>query len=421
MDNVYNFYTSIKNKINGVPNPENTAFCYFPFFEILISSDGKYKPCSKHHDYITHEGKIMDVKSHSIMEAWNSDYLQNMRQMMLNEQRHPGCSECWREQDNGVIPMRYDSFQYSIPRSQVKSLKYPIKIEINASNVCNLKCRICTSFASTKWAAEEKSLYGRAEEKHLNLTTENLPQLYELIPTMRELAFFGGEPFLSEENIELLRYCVSTGHAKHIQILVNTNTTVYTDEIASLLKKFRKVYLNFSIDDIGKRFEYQRKGAIWEEVVLNMKKFIAHGGYSRYNKIECKICCTVTNMNIFYFPEYFEYMNTQFPGLPVFWNLLYNPPEFSVQILPKDVKDVIRHRLLTQLKQSYAIDKLRTKTIDTLITYLDYDEQSDFSSFFKLVERHDKYRKEQFSEVFPELWELIAKYQHKEEEVIALA
>lgn len=88
--------------------------------------------------------------------------------------------------------------------------------------------------------------------------------------------------------------------------------------MTKLLKKFKKVYLNFSIDDIGKRFEYQRKGANWNEVVENMKKYIAHGGYHGYNKIECKICCTVTNMNIFYFPEYFSFMNEHFAGLPVF-------------------------------------------------------------------------------------------------------
>lgn len=77
---------------------------------------------------------------------------------MLNNERHSGCVECWREQDNGVIPMRFDSFDYLIPKSQVLDPKYPVKIEINASNVCNLKCRICTSYASTKWIAEEKSI-----------------------------------------------------------------------------------------------------------------------------------------------------------------------------------------------------------------------------------------------------------------------
>lgn len=411
MEKIYSTIHNIKKKLNGIPNPETTNFCYYPFFEILISSDGRFKPCSKHQDCITHKGKELNVKTTSIQDAWTSDYMVDIREKMLNNERHSGCVECWREQDNGVIPMRFDSFDYLIPKSQVLDPKYPVKIEINASNVCNLKCRICTSYASTKWIAEEKSIYGTSQEKHINLTKENLPQITELLPTMKEISFFGGEPFLSEENLELLRHCVKSGDAKHIQILVNTNTTVYSDEIVNLLKKFKKVYLNFSIDDIGKRFEYQRKGANWNEVVENMKKYIAHGGYHGYNKIECKICCTVTNMNIFYFPEYFSFMNEHFAGLPVFWNLLYNPKEFSVQILPSEVKAIIKERLINEVKTTYKMDLLRTKTIGTLITYLDYAEDGNFIDFFELVNKHDKYRNEKFAEIFPEFWNLIKKYE----------
>ena len=127
---------------------------------------------------------------------------------------------------------------------------------------------------------------------------ENVKIIKEWIPNITEIGYFGGEPLLSDENLDILRYCVETGHSKHITILLNTNGTVYTDEIAMLFSKFKKVFLNFSIDDIGARFEYQRKGGNWDEVIDNMKKFIAHGGYNSWNVIECKICCTVTSMNI---------------------------------------------------------------------------------------------------------------------------
>lgn len=413
MKKIYNTIHAVKNKLNGIPNPDTTNFCYYPFFEVVLTSDGKYKPCSKHNDYITDKDKIIDVNTSTINDAWNSDYMKDIRATMLRNERHAGCVECWREQDNGVKPMRYDSFNYNIPRKQVKNTQYPMRVEINASNVCNLKCRICTSFASTKWMAEEKALFGNSQEvTHFNLTKENLQQIIEWLPHIEEIGLFGGEPFLSEENLDLLRYCIISGEAKHIRILVNTNTTVYTDEIATLLKGFKKVYLNFSIDDIGERFEYQRKGAKWNEVVENLKKYTAIGGYKFYNKIECKICCTVTNMNIFYFPEYFEFMNKHFPGLPVFWNLLYNPIEYSVQILPIEVKNAIKKRLQKEIKATYKMEETRTKTIETLITYLDYEEEGNFDDFFKVIDRHDVYRKEKFSAVFPEFWHLIEQYEN---------
>jgi MoaA/NifB/PqqE/SkfB family radical SAM enzyme len=391
-------------------NPDKTDFCYYPFFQVLISAEGKYKPCSKHDDFITHEGKELRVGEASVNDAWNSDYMQTMRSNFHNEIRTKGCRQCWREQALGLKPMRYDSYNYGIPESQVTSHTSPMRVEINASNVCNMRCRICSPRASSKWIKEAKELLGEVEDIHYNLVPDNVAIIKDWIPNMTEIGYFGGEPLLSDENLEILRYCVETGHSKHITILLNTNGTVYTDEIAQLFSQFRKVFLNFSIDDIGARFEYQRKGGNFNEVMENMRKFIAHGGYTADDVIECKICCTVTSMNIFYFPEYFDYMNTNFPGLPVFWNLLYEPVALSIQILPVEVKDQLKERLRTYVKTSYEMTERRTKTVENLITYLDAHEDAKFDEFFMAIARHDKYRQESFPELFSEFWSLIQKY-----------
>ena len=391
-------------------NPEQTDFCYYPFFQVLMSAEGKFKPCALHDDFITHEGKELKVGEASIKDAWNSDYMQTMRSNFMNNIRPKGCYQCWRGQEMGLKPMRYDSYGYRVPESQVSNPKSPMRVEINASNVCNMRCRICRPQASSKWIKEAKDVLGYSEEIHYNLTKENLSTIKDWIPQMTEIGYFGGEPLLSDENLDVLRYCIQTGHSKHITIILNTNGTVYTDEIAHLFNKFRKVYLNFSIDDIGARFEYQRKGGKWDEVVHNMKKFISHGGYTSKDVIECKICCTVTSMNIFYFPEYFDFMLKEFPGLPVFWNLLYAPVALSMQILPIEVKAVIKERLKSYVKTSYEMTERRTKTIENLITYLDYHDNVSFNEFFETIARHDKYRQESFQEIFSEFWELIEQY-----------
>ncbi|MBK8698403.1 MAG: hypothetical protein IPN29_02165 [Saprospiraceae bacterium] len=177
------------------------------------------------------------------------------------------------------------------------------------------------------------------------------------------------------------------------------------------------MFLNFSIDDIGKRFEYQRSGAKWDEVVANMKRYIKHGGYTFDHTIECKICCSVTNMNIYYFPQYFEFMNKEFPGLPVFWNLIYEPWQFSIELLPNPVKEIIRNQLQNFVKTTYKIEEGRTKTIENLITFLNNTIEKDFSGFFTKIEAHDKFRQESFKDTFPEFWEVISAYKPAEVEV----
>ena len=42
-------------------NPEDSDFCYFPFFEIMLTAEGKFKPCSKHGEFITDGGECVTV------------------------------------------------------------------------------------------------------------------------------------------------------------------------------------------------------------------------------------------------------------------------------------------------------------------------------------------------------------------------
>lgn len=388
---------------------KDNGLCYYPFFQVLMTAEGKFKPCSKHDDFVTNNGEVMKVGEATLEDAWNSDYMKNLRQSFYDKVRMKGCRECWREQDMGLRPMRFDSFEYDIPQKQVDEPKVPMRVEINASNICNLRCRICMPTASHRWIPEAKQLYDQHETVHFNMIPENVEAVHKWVPNLTEIGFFGGEPLLSRENINLMRFCVESGHSKHITILLNTNGTVYSDEIVGLFKQFKHVFINFSIDDIGERYEYQRNGANWKKVTENMRKYISHGGFTYDHKIECKICCSVTNMNIFYFPEYFEFMNREFPGLPVYWNLVYEPWAYSIEILPEPVKEIIRNRLKTFVT-TYEMIEHRTKTIENLITYLDNKIDKSFDEFFRRIELSDNYRGQSFAKTFPEYWAILEKY-----------
>jgi len=399
------------NEVIPLRTPENSDFCYYPFFQVLMTAGGKYMPCSKHEAFITHEGRILNAEHDSIEDAWNSDYMKELRASFHTGTKMKGCNECWREQEMGLRPMRFDSFGYNVQEGQVKNPLIPMRVEINASNICNLRCRICMPTASHRWIPEAKKLYNWNEEHHYNMTPQNIEAIKSWVPNFTQIGLFGGEPLMSEENLEILRYCVKTGHCKHISILLNTNGTVYSDEIVKLFLQFQKVYINFSLDDIKERFEYQRNGAKWEEVFRNVKNYIRFGGHSDSDTIEAKICCSVTNINIWYFPEYFAFMNENLPGMPVYWNLVYAPWEFSIEILPDEVKSKIRERLREYVKTTYHMTREKTKTIEDLILFLDNKIDKDFTSFFKKIDIHDAYRKEDFAKTFPEWYDVIKQYE----------
>ena len=73
----------------------------------------------------------------------------------------------------------------------------------------------------------------------------------------------------------------------------------FTDKQIDLLQKFANVKIQLSIDDIGKRFEYQRKLADWEQVKSNIIKFKKLDS----NKFKIGIDPTVSILNIWNLDE----------------------------------------------------------------------------------------------------------------------
>ncbi|MCF8465135.1 MAG: hypothetical protein K9G41_09850, partial [Flavobacteriales bacterium] len=123
--------------------------------------------------------------------------------------------------------------------------------------------------------------------------------------------------------------------------------------------------------------------------------------------IDFKICCTVSIFNIYYFPEFFDWFGKNFPGLRIFWNLLFDPWRLNVQILPKPVKAIITERLRKHVTSTYTMSEEETKTIEELVTFLNESVDKPFEEFFRYVNRHDTFRQESFPAVFPEFYELI--------------
>ena len=58
----------------------------------------------------------------------------------------------------------------------------------------------------------------------------------------------------------------------------------------------------------------------------------------------------------------------------------------------------------------YEIEERRTKTVENLIAYLNGTNEMNLTDFFKHIERHDKFRLENFAETFPEFYQLLSKY-----------
>ncbi len=381
---------------------KNNSLCLYPFFNSMITASGHYKPCCKFFGHLSHNGELLQAPEHTFNDAWNSSDTLLLRQQLLNGEKPAGCKVCWEEEQQGIASMRFDSFGYGIDSEHLSSITSPLRMDLYPSNICNLRCRICSPHYSSKWIQEAKETKGIKEEIHLNLTGQNFDLLKKWLPAIIEIGLFGGEPLFMKETIAVLEYCVAEGFSQNITLLINTNGTVYSEKIMALFKLFKRVVLNFSIDDIAARFEYERKNADWQEVADNMRAYLNNGGGVVYgDQIECKICTTVSMFNIYYLPELLTWLEQNFPGIQTFLNMLHGPYQLSARNFPGHVKKAIENKLAL-FKSANTI-----RSLNDVIEFLHLPPNLEFEQCLAEIKRGDAYRNEKFEEVFPELQALL--------------
>jgi len=386
------------------------TICILPWISIETSPVGTARPCCLAVEEITKpDGTKYSLKDHTLEEIYHSQYMQNLRWRFLDGDKPPTCKRCWDEEDAGRISKRmnsrirlkeyYDSVNWStVDPDQLWFL------DLKLGNICNLKCRICGSWSSSKWAKEEIDYVpGINRKEHLAhhfLMSGTWPRendifwdnLKTLLPNIKYFEFTGGEPFLIEQHFDLLRFAVEQGHSQHIEIHYNTNGTVFPKE-SELWQQFKHVEIAFSIDNIGPRFEYERYGAKWSQVLDNLDKF----DKIRSSRLSTQLCCTVNTQNVYYLPEICDWLQTQTFD-HVYFNMLHDPWEMNIGRMTTQAKVLVIDRLKNHnFGSKHKIEMIR------IAQFIENGATSDGVDFCQKIKQTDEYRKQNFAESHVEI------------------
>lgn len=393
-------------------NLPNTI-CMLPWISIESSPTGTSRPCCLAREEITG----IDLRTNTLEDAYKSDYMQNLRRQFRAGEKPATCKLCWDEEAAGRDSKRIHS------QVRLKEL-YPLVdwqndlpdqlwfIDLKLGNICNLKCRICGSWSSSKWAAEELDYLpqGYDRKKHIAYTwlrqgrwPEESPDFWEnlksLLPNIKYFEFTGGEPWLIEEHWDLLRYAVSTGDSKHIDIHYNTNATIDGLGIqkSALWNHFGRVDIAFSIDNVGARFEYERYGADWDKA----NEIIDGVHFARdvdTPNITTQLCFTINIQNVYYLDELLAWANTK-PFDSIYFNMLHSPEHMSIRCLTLKAKELV----LNKLKTTFWNTKEHHREIENIIKFIENGAGSDGQVFLNKMRRTDAYRKQNFMDTHPEI------------------
>lgn len=405
-------------------------FCVYPFMHLATFTDGSIPPCCIGETTSASMNKTIHIK-----DAWNSQELKDIRKALINDEPVFNCSQCYRDELAGVSSHRLQSNElyYRVHKDAIDRaldnveddgtmLIDPFTLDIRAGNTCNLKCIMCRPNESSKWFNDAKRLIDitgndivrRDWDNKVNINTKNFSwvereefweDFKELVPTLKEIIFGGGEPFLSKSINNLIKYMVDTGHSSHIKIRFHTNGTTIPESFWELVDEFKEIELLFSIDGFDQQNYYVRNPAEWEPIVKNLH-------LADQTKATTMILFSMHSLSAYNIVDLYKWRMSQsftkLNNIPIILGRVYNPEYLNPQGLPQSVKDKIHSRIMNFIeehKNSYPngyFDSLEANANWIMDSLTD-----NFDAFIDYIASLDKVRDTSFNETFPEYSEII--------------
>lgn len=199
-------------------------------------------------------------------------YLNQVREAWQNGQFPTACEACQKQEINGQRSRRQGSNQWYQDHGLDNQQVELVRLDYWTGDQCNLACVICGPDWSSTWK-QELNLPRQEQKVIINQAWQDLD-----LSQLKFVHFNGGEPLLSKEHVKFLQ-AIPNPAQTHLNY--NTNGTVIpSTELIKIWQKFALVQLDFSIDDIEQRFEYQRYPAKWSELLKNLEWFRLHAPHN---------------------------------------------------------------------------------------------------------------------------------------------
>lgn len=331
-------------------------YCVIADRGLGLHNSGRTYLCCHSRKYLEdQEGEQIYLDTHTLEDAWASPTRQEIQTALEQGVEHASCQACWDDEHAGKKSRRQHFNDLDLPVTG--RADQPEIFDLKMGNTCNMRCRTCNPEVSSQWYREDWEITAGPREgisypEYLK-RWRRIPASYSednqaLWSTMRTwipnavyIDYYGAEPMLIRKNFEVLQHAVDQGRAGHMDLHFSTNGTIWEDEHEHLLRQFRTVYFDISIDDIKDRCGYIRYSSNWDLVGSNLEKFL-DARRRNPNFVLC-VCVTINCLNIYYIDEIFDFFAPLRIGIN--FNMLHLPYHLNVKILPDEVKQVIANKI----------------------------------------------------------------------------
>jgi len=398
---------------------ESKHFCMLPWTHLHGWPTGEAYPCCLAND----KHPIGNLRTQTLEEVWNDEPLRQMRVNMLDDSPSKECNKCYEQENMGFFSLRNSSNKAyghhigDIDKTLTDGTHPEFKIrywDVRFSNICNFKCRYCGPNFSSNWYDDKVALYGKDSVKHNKIIYSGKDkhdiwnQMQQHIPYLEQIYFAGGEPLIMEEHYKLLNLLIEK-NLTHVRLVYNTNFSDFRykkQNVLDLWKNFTEVCVGASLDAMGTRAEYMRKGTVWSKIENNRRILLEECPW-----VDFYISATVNIFNVMHIGDFHkdwvekELIKPQ--DLNV--NILQGPQYYRCDVLPAVLKEKTILKLQEMIEWLEPVDKLHRAVngYRGIINFMQATDNSRYIPHFMAVtDQLDKLRKEKFEDVFPELKEL---------------
>ena len=284
--------------------------------------------------------------------------------------------------------------------------------DLRFSNLCNLRCRSCGPQFSSQWYQDQIRIYGQGyADNHQALLhsgrwdTDIFDQLMSHMDHVEHIYFAGGEPLIMEEHYRILDELIRRKRFD-VRLVYNTNftqTRLRGRSVFDYWRQFQTVAVGASLDAMGTRAEYIRKGTHWPDIENNRRHMI-----EVCPDVDFYISSTISILNAWHIPDFHRDWVEQglIKARDFNINLLQGPDWLRLDIAPQHYKELVKEKIQQHLEWLRPQDDLTRATLgfESVINFMMNDDKSDYlSKFWNYNGRIDTVRNESLLDAIPEL------------------
>jgi sulfatase maturation enzyme AslB (radical SAM superfamily) len=424
------------------------SFCLAKWFNVSIHiPSGRTHSCyhPRAHAIPPDEIKI-DVSA-----LHNTKYKKSQRKLMLEGIRPQECDFCWQIEDSGneLSDRAYRSKDVWEPEIIEEALVIadtgnaePRYVEVNFNQACNFRCSYCSPHLSTAWYEDVKRngpfilsdrwhndvtwidneipLDNGPDNPYLLAFWEWLPQAYKKIQTFR---MTGGEPLMDKNTFKMFDY-VKDHPKENLHLSITSNCCPPGNQWSKFMTSLKQItdanavdhfMLFCSLDSWGRQAEYIRNGMDFNQLLINIKDFLANS-----ERHSLTFIITFNALSYSGIMEYFKNilkLRRKFSKRrQLIWfdiPQLHDPDFLNPRLLPEMVEELKKVKVyMMQNKEGrwnqfmgfsdFEVSKVQ-RLIDWIESPTDFDRKKAMKNFYLFFSQQDLRSESNFANTFPEL------------------